>query len=104
MFPIGGVVLKFPRIGVGQVNFLHGCLANLKERQKTKWGIYKDLIAPSLWCSWEGLVAIQKRVKILEESLPVDLLECFRPLTSDTKPTNFGYREDELLVCCDYGD
>ena len=101
---MGGIVIKFPRIGVGQINFLTGCLANLKERQKTRWGIYKDLITPTLWCLWGGLMAIQKRITVKEEPLPKDVLGKFRSLTADSKPTNFGYTKDGRLVCCDYGD
>ena len=86
---MGGIVLKFPRIGVGQINFLTGCLANLKERQKTWWG---------------SLMAIQKRITVEEEPLPKDVLGKFRSLTADSKSTNFGYTKDGKLVCCDYGD
>lgn len=103
VIPVGRVVFKFPRLGVGQINFLTGCLANLKERQKTKWGIYKNLIAPSLWCSWGGLCQIQRKINILSRPLSNKEWKSFKILTDDTKPNNFGYTKEGKLVCCDYG-
>lgn len=102
VFPVGRWVIKFPRLGVGQINFLLGCLGNLRERQKTKWGIWGDLISPCIWCSWGGLIGIQKKVDVLTVPLSDRKYEKFKILTSERKPGNFGYLEGKI-VCIDYG-
>lgn len=63
---IGGYTIKVPRIKNGHLIFLEGCLSNWRERNYCKMmkplKDYYDLVAPSLFCSWFGIIQIQKKV------------------------------------------
>lgn len=102
-------VIKVPRIDHGHVNFLYGCLANWKERQfykKFKNILYltaRDLVIPSLWCSWFGLFQIQKRAQPLDRELTPKEIHKFKDICTDSKKENFGIYEGRV-VCVDYGE
>lgn len=61
----------------------------------------KDMVAPSLFCTWFGLIQIQKKVSVLSRELTRDEIKTFSDLTTDTKGNNFGYIKNRL-VCLDY--
>ena len=110
VFPIGRYVIKIPNFLVQHDHFLMGCVANYTERKI--WKAYrscqgmpqKDLVIPSSFCSWFGLIQIQHRavVRANDNHLTDEECEVFKYITHDTKASNFGYYKGRL-VCIDYG-
>jgi hypothetical protein len=63
---------------------------------------FLDKVAPSLFCSWFGLLQIQSRCEPKLEDLTAEEIEIFRDLhKGDFKSQNFGYYKGRL-VCLDY--
>lgn len=90
----------------GHLNFLQGCLSNYKERQFYKsFKNYKpicNMICPSYYCSYFGLVQVQKRCDVNTKELTNEELEYFKPVRNgESKPQNFGFIGDKI-VCLDY--
>ena len=91
----------------GHKHFLIGCLANWNERERyllikrySKDSYLK--IAISLWCSYFGLIQIQKRCKELDRELTDEEYISFEYYcNNDCKRTNFGYYHNNI-VCLDY--
>ena len=101
-----GYAIKFPNPFNGHLNFLCGCLSNYKERWFYKhFREYKpisELICPSYFCSWFGLLQIQRRCVVNTRELTEEELERFESVRDgESKPENFGYI-DNRLVCFDY--
>lgn len=100
-------VIKVPRLNYGHTNFLCGCLSNWKERQFYKnfknLPDYGNLIIPTLWCSWFGLISIQKRALKLNRELTLEEIKKFSKVCTDIKSANFGIYNGNL-VCIDYGE
>lgn len=109
VLPIGRYVFKFANFTQGHLLFLHGCLANYRERWYCKK--FKDIeeprfyskVCPSIWCSWFGIVQIQKRAEVLQRDLTKSEMLQFKDVCTDLKRENFGYYCGRL-VCLDYGD
>lgn len=101
--------IKLPNNRYQHYHFLQGCSANWRERQLTKTGeryngdndFYK-LITPTIFCSWFGLISIQRRCQPLTRNLSLEEVEIFKNLTTDIKKENFGINKDGELVCLDY--
>lgn len=101
-------VIKVPRLNYGHTNFLHGCLSNWKEREfyknfKNIPTTHKDLIIPTLWCSWFGLFQIQRRAEVLSRELTKQEIRKFKKVCTDIKKENFGVYEGKI-ICIDYGE
>lgn len=100
-------VIKIPNFTVQHDHFLSGCCANWNERKR--WKIFHPCndvdfgkkIAPTLFCSWFGLIQIQARCEILHRHLSEEEVEYFKDVTTDIKCQNFGYYKGRL-VCVDY--
>lgn len=104
----GSYAIKIPNFTNCHDHFLKGCCANWSERGLTilskKWKDshhLKDKIAPTIFCSWFGLVSIQVRVEPLQFHLTEEQREDFKCLTTDIKKENFGYLNGKM-VCIDY--
>jgi hypothetical protein len=102
---IGKFAVKIPNFTVCHKHFLQGCYANWSERDYCKalkciHEMYSK-VTPTIFCSWFGLMSIQKRVVPLERHLTEDECEYFKNQTTDIKMQNFGYL-DGVLVCVDY--
>ena len=101
--------IKIPNFLYQHNHFLQGCYANWSERMLYKmWKDYTDepnlreLIAPSYFCSWFGLIQIQKRVALLNRDLTKGEKKKFKIVAStDLKKENFGIL-DGRIVCVDY--
>jgi len=101
-----GIVIKLPNFFNGHFNFLQGCVSNYKERQ-----LYKefknlkpisDLICPSYFCSYFGILQIQKRCIVNTKELTEEELKRFEPVRNgESKPINFGFIGNKM-VCLDY--
>ena len=67
---------------------------------------FYDLVSPSVFCLWFGLLQIQHRVTQPisdEDYFHPDFTTKFGDVSGrDFKPENFGYYKGRL-VCCDYG-
>lgn len=120
VFLIGRYAIKIPRIS-NHLHFLQGCYSNWSERRfckHTKSGDYEtrscyNMVAPSLWCSWFGIVQIQRRCIPLDPN-PMSHKSITRPflkkhfgrVCTDIKHDNFGWLEidgcESVLVCLDY--
>lgn len=105
VFLIGKYAIKTPTLCYGHDHFLNGCYGNWLERKYFKsWMTYKSnvKVAPSLFCSWFGLIQIQIRCEPMIENLTYEQIDFFKPLCgSDFKKENFGWYKEEL-VCLDY--
>lgn len=107
VFVFKSIVIKIPRLNFGHTNFLYGCLSNWKERQFYKK--FKDvpgfgeLIVPTVWCSWFGLIQIQRRAYVLDRNLTQEEIEKFNKVCTDSQGANFGIYNGNL-VCIDYGE
>lgn len=104
---IGKYAIKFPNGRYQHDHFLKGCYCNWKERYYTKIakgytgdGFFSK-IAPTIFCTWFGLVAIQIRVKPLENDLTDMQLEDMKDFR-ECKKENYGMLNGKL-VCVDYG-
>jgi hypothetical protein len=107
---VGNYAYKFPTIIYGMKNFLNGCYSNWAERKFNK--DFKsanfeenmiDYVAPSIFCSWFGLIQIQKRCDVLTEELSNEEKIFFNPVSGgDNKKENFGFYMGKK-VCLDYG-
>lgn len=107
VFLVGNIAIKIPNFTCQHSHFLKGCVANWNERLYTKSfkGLpeFLDKVSPTLFCSWFGLISIQKRVVILDRHLKDHEKHYFRNQTTDIKKENFGYLKGKL-VCIDYGN
>lgn len=107
VFLLGNYAIKIPNFKVHHLHFLHGCYANWSERHycKIMKGIENDkfynLVVPSLFCSYFGLIQIQKRCIELNRHLTDEEIEIFKDVCNDIKKENFGIYNDKL-VCLDY--
>ncbi len=102
-------VIKIPNFLYQQEHFLAGCYANYMERHyyklfsSMKNKNVSDLLAPSIWCSWFGLVQIQAKCEKKLEDLTDGEIEKYKDWCgTDSKKENFGIYKDRL-VCLDYG-
>jgi len=104
---IGNYAIKIANPFFFHLHFLHGCYANYSERyfykqlQRIEKYETLQLITPSLFCSYFGLVQIQRRCNELDRHLSVEEMERFKEVCHDLKKENFGYLEGNL-VCFDY--
>lgn len=102
---IGDYAIKIPNFTYCHQHFLNGGYANWLERCYTKRfkciDEYYSKISPTIFCSWFGLIAIQKRVKELNRHLTKEEVKYFKNQTADIKEQNFGYLNGKL-VCIDY--
>lgn len=99
VFLIGKYAIKIPN-PKRHLHFLQGCYNNYSERYycKTVKGTEDyNLIAPSYFCSWFGIIQIQAKCE------PIQNIEygVFINLTDDHKPENFGLYNGRV-VCLDY--
>lgn len=104
VFILKTIVIKIPNFLYQHNHFLQGCYANWSERYFTK--IFKnniliEKVAPTLFCSYFGLISIQKKVIELNRNLTTEEINHFQEITSDIKIQNFGYLNNKL-VCIDY--
>ena len=98
--------IKIPNFLVCHLHFLQGCYSNWSERHYCKimknMPEFLDLVAPSLFCSWFGLIQIQRRCTPKLEHLTDEEIEKYKDLhNGDFKKENFGYYNNKL-VCLDY--
>ena len=108
VFLIWKYVIKIPTIQ-NHINFLNGCYSNYSERNFYKKFLHAKYegnmvkyVAPSLFCSWFGLIQIQMRCKPKNEDLTEEEKKFYEPLCgADNKKENFGYFNNRL-VCLDY--
>lgn len=106
-FSIWRYVVKVPRLKNGHLLFLEGCLSNWKERNYCKMmkelEDYYNLVAPSLFCSWFGIIQVQKRCVVNYTELTESQLAFFEAVRGgESKPNNFGFINGRM-VCLDYG-
>ena len=109
VFLLSDFVIKIPNFLNGHLLFLHGCLANYKERHFCKMmknvddnSLYK-LVAPTLYCSWFGLVSIQVRCKQIKNTPDKHLLNEFNRISGDVKMCNMGLYKGNIVLY-DYAD
>lgn len=109
VFLVGNYAIKIPNFHYSHSHWLQGCYANWSERNYYKVFSKADYeenmvehVAPSLFCSWFGLVQIQARCEPMEEDLTDEQKEFYYPLCArDCKKQNFGWYKGKL-VCLDY--
>ena len=101
-------VIKIPNFTCQHSHFLQGCYANWSERKYCKMfkgvdnNLWYDLVAPSYWCSWFGLIQIQAKCEPNLKDLTHSEIVKFESVAShDIKKENFGYYKGRL-VCLDY--
>jgi len=99
------IVIKIPNGLYSHLNFLNGCYANYSERQFCKSFKQHELfqkVAPSIFCTYFGLIQVQKRCEPLIRELTDDELNTFNEVRGgESKSENFGiYRG--VVVCLDY--
>lgn len=110
VFAVGRYVVKIPNFKVQYNHFLLGCTANWTERMMWKryrdcaFMPHKDLVVPSSFCLWFGLIQVQHRAKVRsnDDHLSVEECELFKKVTTDIKASNFGTYKGRM-VCIDYG-
>lgn len=109
VFLIGKYAIKVPNC-YSHKTFLNGCRDNWSERNTCRYfkGVYTsmgidltELLVPSLFCSWFGLIQIQLRVELLTRELTSNEVEKFGGVCSDLQSNNFGFLKGKLL-CFDY--
>ena len=99
-------VVKIPNFLTQHNHFLLGCYANWSERKYCRMfknmPKYYDLVSPSYFCSWFGLIQIQARCEELDRDLTKQEIKKFKSVCNyDIKKENFGYYNNKL-VCLDY--
>lgn len=103
VFLIGRYAIKIPNFTYSHLHFLNGCYSNWSERHVTKLKIeeFQVKTAPTLFCSWFGLLSVQIRAEPRIADLTEAEKDYFKNQTTDIKPQNFGYIKGRL-VCVDY--
>ncbi len=107
VFKFKHYVIKIPNFLVCHLHFLYGCYGNWSEREyykrckKISDKLHIELLSPSYFCSWFGLIQIQARCKERLEYLTEEEKDIFKDITTDIKCQNFGYYKGKL-VCLDY--
>jgi len=108
VFLINKYAIKIANFRNGQQLFIYGCYGNISERKYYKQHSKVDYndnmveyIAPSLFCSWFGLIQIQIRAEPLTRKMSNKEFNFFRNLTTDNKEENFGIINNKI-VCIDY--
>ena len=105
VFLVGPWAFKIPNFKFEHSHFLLGCHCNWLEKKYTKvWDGYPplgDKIAPTVFCTWFGLLSVQKRVVALQRDLTEEEITLFEGVCSDVKRDNFGLLNGNL-VCVDY--
>lgn len=101
-------VIKIPNFTNYHLHFLQGCYSNWSERNYCKMfknvedNKFYDLVAPSYFCSWFGLLQIQAKCEPKLENLTDNEIEFYKNVhNGDFKKENFGYYNGKL-VCLDY--
>lgn len=104
---VGNYAIKIPTF-FNMKLFLYGCYCNWSERNFCKMfkgvdeNVFYNLVAPSLFCSWFGLIQIQKRCVELDRHLTRKEKYKFKDTCGgDYKKENFGYYNNKI-VCVDY--
>lgn len=102
VFVFDKFVIKIPNFRYCHQHFLQGCYANWSERsycKTTKGNKSYNLVCPTYFCSWFGLIQIQakcieldRKLTRAERKLYVD--SCF----GDIKKENFGYYKNRLVI------
>lgn len=109
VFLVGKYAIKIPNFKYQHDHFLQGCVANWSERKYCKnfknakyEGNMYEWVAPSLFCSWFGLIQFQRRCEPYLKTLTKKEKEFYKPLCgTDNKKENFGLLKGKL-VCLDY--
>lgn len=108
VFLTGKYAIKFATIKYGWQLFLYGCYGNASERKYYKLhskadyeGNLSGFVAPSLFCSWFGLIQVQIRCEPINRKMSKSEYKFFSPICSDNKTENFGILNGKL-VCLDY--
>lgn len=106
VFIFKNFVIKIPNFRYKHNHFLQGCYANWSEREYTKnfkcLPQFYNLIAPSYFCSWFGLIQIQAKCQPkLEDLTEEEKLIYINLCGTDNKKENFGWYK-KRLVCLDY--
>jgi hypothetical protein len=97
-------VIKIPNFTCQHDHFLNGCSANWRERKYWKqWRHTEEMgtrLCPTIFCSWFGLIQIQRKAAILPNDyhLSENELLPFGDFASDNKPQNFGYYKGNLVM------
>lgn len=101
---VGKYAFKFPNIFNGHLLFLYGCYSNYSERDFCKkfrdMPEFYNLVAPSLFCSWFGLLEVQVRCEEVLSISDSDLRR-LESVNGESKPINYGTYKNNL-VCVDY--
>ena len=99
-------VIKIPNFTYSHLHFLNGCYANWSERNFCK--IFKNMpefynkVAPSIFCSWFGIIQIQKYCKPLNREITeAELMFLENVRGGESKRENFGIYNNNI-VCLDY--
>lgn len=108
VFLIGDLAVKIPNFTLNHRHFLQGCYANWSERtcykywRKCNYSELYELVCPSYFCSWFGLIQVQKRISSLDRELTKEEIYRFKGICGqDIKKENFGYHRGKV-VCLDY--
>lgn len=62
-----------------------------------------NLVAPTWYCSWFGLISIQARCKPIKNMPDKLLLSEFNKISDDVKVSNIGIYKDKIVLF-DYAD
>lgn len=99
---------KIPRMNASHYIFLNGCKSNYGERwyckvmKNVENNKFYNLVAPSIFCFYFGLLQVQYRCEVNTVELTDEQLLMFKDVRNgETKPCNFGYY-NQRLVCLDY--
>lgn len=96
-------VVKIPNFTCQHDHFLNGCSASWRERKYWKQWRNTEMgnrLCPTIFCSWFGLIQIQKRAAILpnDRFLSEEELRPFGDFATDIKPSNFGHYNGRLVI------
>jgi len=104
VFIFNKIVIKIPNFKYQHNHFLYGLYNNWEERRLYKmWKKNNhenvNLICPSLFCSWFGLIQIMEKAdeyiyKIEDE----DLFEKLKTISHDVKDNNLGVLNGNIVL------
>lgn len=111
---IGNVAIKIPYLTSSHSLLLYSMYTNYREYDlynfNPTWLFDEDeldvmikYLAPSLWCSWFGLIQIQRRVDPLLRDLTKEEKQLLNKYFNDIKKENCGLLNDQLVIV-DYAD
>lgn len=99
---IGDRAIKTPTLRHGWTYFIHGLMANIRERRNWESSMHPRL-ARLIWAAPGGWLNVYQRYEVLDRPLTGEELKLLPVFNPDPKRGNYGLGENGKIIVLDYG-